>query len=76
MNYADTIPLRELVLPEKQRQMFLDMFRVLLKKAEKREKTSYVQKGATHKNDLPSLTTDEDWMKLNRQMEKSLLFDR
>ena len=72
MNYSGSTPLREAVLPEKQRQMFLDMSRGLMKKTGKRKKTAYIEKGVSHQSNLQSLNTDEDWMRFNRQMEDSL----
>ncbi|MDE0120017.1 MAG: N-acetylmuramoyl-L-alanine amidase [Bdellovibrionales bacterium] len=72
MSYSGEIPLRKAVLPDKQRQMFLDIYQTLIRNKEQKGKTFDVKTRAIYKDYLSSLITDEDWMQLNHQMEKSL----
>ncbi len=72
MNYSGKAPLRKAVLPDKQRQMFLDIYQTLIRNREQKESTFDIKKRVTYNKDyLSSLITDEDWMRLNQEMEKS-----
>ena len=74
MNYSGEVPFRKAVLPDKQRQMFLNISQTLIRNRAQKENTFDVKKQAPHnKDDLLSLITDEDWIKLNQEMEKSVM---